>query len=399
MRTYIIFFICISCLFSCTHKKESTPAEIKTQKGTLQVIDLSNVLYENSSAKLSDFVESISYISLSDDKLIGDISQLYYTDNKFFIRCGTAIQIFASDGSYLKPLFKEGNGPGEAICLERFTCNEEQNIITFPAFGSFLYHYDLDGNFIKRESNAINGRYKKVIGYQDFTRFYTHSAPTPIMGESSNIYGDTLLYGEDIRNNQIVFSQENPYKEVKVVYHGVIAELESADFVTGRLDSSFWYRNLFMDTLYLFNKNKQKFFPKYAFQLGENVWDMETYMHLYYMDKEYLRQLDSKTFLQELFLGKNSLIYKLKKSGNEGIGVYSLAEQKNITFSNNIFENDLDNYLKKVDLAQALLNGYCDGEYLYFPIQAYCFFEEGNTPFATTITEDSNPIIVKMRLK
>ena len=131
MRTYIIFFICISCLFSCTHKKESTPAEIKTQKDTLQVIDLSNVLYENSSAKLSDFVESISYISLSDDKLIGDISQLYYTDNKFFIRCGTAIQIFASDGSYLKPLFKEGNGPGEAICLERFTCNEEQNIIFY----------------------------------------------------------------------------------------------------------------------------------------------------------------------------------------------------------------------------------------------------------------------------
>lgn len=85
MRTYIIFFICISCLFSCTHKKESTPVEIKTQKDTLQVIDLSNVLYENSSAKLSDFVESISYISLSDDKLIGDISQLYYTDNKFFI--------------------------------------------------------------------------------------------------------------------------------------------------------------------------------------------------------------------------------------------------------------------------------------------------------------------------
>lgn len=39
MRTYIIFLICISCLFSCTHKKESTPAEIKTQKDTLQVND------------------------------------------------------------------------------------------------------------------------------------------------------------------------------------------------------------------------------------------------------------------------------------------------------------------------------------------------------------------------
>ena len=146
----ILLLISIFCLFCCTNQKDSRAIKTEMPKDTLQVIDLFNVLYENSSAMLSDFVESISYIPLSDDKLIGDISQLYYADNKFFIRCGTAIQIFTSDGSYLSPLFKEGNGPGEAICLERFTCNEEQNIITFPAFGSFLYHYDLDGNFFSR---------------------------------------------------------------------------------------------------------------------------------------------------------------------------------------------------------------------------------------------------------
>ena len=154
-----------------------------------------------------------------------------------------------------------------------------------------------------------------------------------------------------------------------------------------------------MDTLYLFNKDKRQFLPKYAFNLGDHVWDLETYMHLYYMDKDYLNQLDSKTFLQELFLGKNMLVYKLKKSGKEGVGVYSLVEQKNITFSNNIFENDLDSYLKKIDLSQALLNGYCDGEFLYFPVQAYMFFEEGNKPFSSNITNDSNPIIVKVKLK
>lgn len=87
------------------------------------------------------------------------------------------------------------------------------------------------------------------------------------------------------------------------------------------------------------------------------------------------------------------------KPGKEGVGVYSLVEQKNITFSNNIFENDLDSYLKKIDLSQALLNGYCDGEFLYFPVQAYMFFEEGNKPFSSNITNDSNPIIVKVKLK
>ncbi|MCI7285506.1 MAG: 6-bladed beta-propeller [Parabacteroides sp.] len=406
MKTKVFFFVCMlllvgSLILSCSSRQneKSSVKQDEIKRDTLQIINLSDVSYKDSHAKLSDFAASITYIPLSDDKLIGDISQLCLSDNKFFIRCGTIIEVFTSEGAYIKPLFKKGNGPEETICLERFICNDEQKIITFPAFGDFLYSYDFDGNFIRRENNTINDRYKKIIGYQDFLRFYTLSAPTPVIGQSSNIYGDTLLYGENFENNQIIFSQENPCKEVKVTYNGIIAELENADFVTGKLDSCFWYRNLFMDTLYLFNKDKRQFLPKYAFNLGDHVWDLETYMHLYYMDKDYLNQLDSKTFLQELFLGKNMLVYKLKKSGKEGVGVYSLVEQKNITFSNNIFENDLDSYLKKIDLSQALLNGYCDGEFLYFPVQAYMFLEEGNKPFSSNITNDSNPIIVKVKLK
>ena len=193
MKTKVFFFVCMlllvgSLILSCSSRQneKSSVKQDEIKRDTLQIINLSGVSYKDSHAKLSDFAASISYIPLSDDKLIGDISQLCLSDNKFFIRCGTIIEVFTSEGAYIKPLFKKGNGPEETICLERFICNDEQKIITFPAFGDFLYSYDFDGNFIRRENNTINDRYKKIIGYQDFLRFYTFSAPTPVIGVYTN---------------------------------------------------------------------------------------------------------------------------------------------------------------------------------------------------------------------
>ena len=62
------------------------------------------------------------------------------------------------------------------------------------------------------------------------------------------------------------------------------------------------------------------------------------------------------------------------------------------------FKNDLDNYLPYLKFNRL---DYCfvKDSFLYVLVEASCFFEnEGNPPFPQ-LMEDSNPIVVKLKLK
>ena len=41
----------------------------------------------------------------------------------------------------------------------------------------------------------------------------------------------------------------------------------------------------------------------------------------------------------------------------------------------------------------------CKNGYIHIPVNAYEFFEEGAKPPFPDLTEDSNPVIVKLKLK
>lgn len=41
----------------------------------------------------------------------------------------------------------------------------------------------------------------------------------------------------------------------------------------------------------------------------------------------------------------------------------------------------------------------CKNGYIYIPVNAFKFFEEGAKPPFPDLTEDSNPVIVKLKLK
>ncbi len=393
-RKKIVFIL---LLFLCGCKSELKQKEEVVNRQ--EYIDLSNVKYENEPVKLSSFIDEITYIPLSDTKLLKDIVQLYVADSLLFIRCDNdpSIYIFSSNGTYVKPLFDVGNGPGEAFCHTSFICNDEKSVIAFNGSG-YIYNYTYGGEFLKKEKSEINSRLKKLVSYQGDILFYQLSNLLPQKGELCNPNGDYLLYGEDANSNELVYCYENYGKDEKAEYRGVIAELETADFLTGKLDDSFWFKNLYMDTLFIFNKEKSNFLPKYVFNLGDNSWDYRTFVHLYYLDKDYLNIYDTKTLLQELFLGNKYLVYRMKKGKDEGVGVYSMSDNKNLCFTNK-YQNDLDSFLSMIDLKALLPYSFCDGEFLYLPINSYMFFEEGNSPFSLQLTEESNPIILKMKLK
>lgn len=72
-----------------------------------------------------------------------------------------------------------------------------------------------------------------------------------------------------------------------------------------------------------------------------------------------------------------------------------------INYSDKAVVSDLDNFLKEFNLALFLkLRTYSVfNNHLYFLVDAYKFFEDGSKPPFTSLTEDSNPVVVKIKLK
>ena len=72
------------------------------------------------------------------------------------------------------------------------------------------------------------------------------------------------------------------------------------------------------------------------------------------------------------------------------------------TYSNKGFKNDLDEFLPPLELSLDILmgnKGFQKHGYLYVLVDAFKFFEEGAKPPFPDLVEDSNPVLVKLRLK
>ena len=84
-----------------------------------------------------------------------------------------------------------------------------------------------------------------------------------------------------------------------------------------------------------------------------------------------------------------------------GFNDFASAEVS-IRNSNKGFKNDLDEYLPPLELSHEILSGmkgFQKDGYLYVLVDAFKFFEEGAKPPFPELVEDSNPVLVKLRLK
>ena len=70
-------------------------------------------------------------------------------------------------------------------------------------------------------------------------------------------------------------------------------------------------------------------------------------------------------------------------------------------YASPLFKNDVDEYCPSLNFRFIMQNCsmVCKNGYIYIPVNAFKFFEEGAKPPFPDLTEDSNPVIVKLKLK
>ena len=385
--------------------------EQKDESQEYSIIDLTEVEYTDKSPKLSEFVDSISYIRLDEEPLIGDIwtTAVVVSEDAIFID-DEQIYKYTLDGKFLLSLFLKGNGPEEAVKYSRGIYNLEKEYVTFSNnVGLYYNSYSFDGKFLgfqnklkdedpddKFDVEKTKGT-KKLCGYLGDIQCYTYSYYpwAAKRGESLNPTGPVFLYAKDVVTDSVIFKLKNYHFDVKATRQGPTAMPNGYPVDYGTIDSVYWVRPVMLDTLYRTSDFKS-LRPWYVFKFKEEAADYAFLVRNMLMDidrSEYYRES-----LMNVYALESGVLFEYSTATVSGVG-YCKAGGKGKAISR-CFENDLDGYLKELSL-QGLGEkklSQRDG-CLYTLVSAEEFLKEGaKSPFPD-LTEESNPVVVKLKLK
>lgn len=399
MDKLIVTIICISMLGCSPVNKRQIQDE---QEISYSVIDLSNVEYSKEPLKLSEFVDSISYIRLDDTPLIPDLfftgiavsDDAIYIDQRFIYK-------YTQDGKFLKSLFKSGQGPGEAIKITTKAAYDfKSNIVAVDNHGGNTFRiYNLDGEHVGDVPKITTpGWGEYIIAYLNGNKVYNNKLTyTPQRGDTINFDGPNFIYVQDTKADTMVYQQKNYHYDIKAIVQNGIGFDTGYPLCYGINDSLFWWKHQSVDTIYRTNDfkdvrpwyviKKNKSFADYEFCVHRMVCDIPEY--------DFGRRLISTVYPLE-----NGVLYNIAgRSDDSGIG-FCKNNGRASTFSPNGFVNDVDVYFKLWNPHSILEGrGWIKDGYLYFLMNACDFFKEGNKPPFPDLTEDSNPVIVKLKLK
>lgn len=401
-------FIFVPLLFlSCTStlKQETTEG--------YSIIDLTEVEYSDVSPKLSEFADSISYIRLDEEPLISDVwdAGIIVTDDAMFVDC-KQIYKYTLDGKFLLSLYMKGNGPGEAdkYPFVRGAYNFERKYVTFPnILGLYYNSYSFDGKFLgfqnKLEDEDPEDKFdfkenksiKQICGYLDNIQVYAYDYQIAKRktGDKLNPHGPVLLYAKDLNTDSVIYKLPNYHFDIKAAYQNAMAKSEGYPLDYGNIDSIYWVKSIVQDTIYRTSDFKSVR-PWYVFKLKKNAADYSHKVHLALLDLD--ENEWRKEGLANVFALESGVLFRYDTSTVAGVG-YCKAGGKAKVISRD-FENDLDGFLKKLSLEGLNKHGFsqCNG-YFYALVNAEEFFKDGSKSPFPDLTEDSNPVVVKLKLK
>lgn len=402
-----IFIIVLLCSCTSTVKQEKPE---KTSEG-YSIIDLTEVEYSDVSPKLSEFADSISYIRLDEEPLIGDVwsAGVIVTDDAIFID-HKQIYKYTLDGKFLLSLFQQGNGPEEAVKSDRGIYNFEKKYVTVSnAAGLYYNSYSFDGKFLgyqnKNKDEDPDDKFdiektkstKTICGYLGDMQIYAYSCQpfAAKVGERLNPNGPILLYAKDLTTDSVMMKLPNYHFDKKATRQPVASKPSGYPLDYGNIDSFYWVRPVMLDTLYRTSDFKS-LHPWYVFKLKESAADYAFQVRSMLMDidkSEYNREE-----LMNVYALTNGVLFKYSTATAGGVG-YCKAGGKAKTISL-YFENDLDGYLKELSLEGLgeKKMSQRDG-YLYALVNAEEFFKDGSKSPFPDLTEDSNPVVVRLKLK
>lgn len=300
-------FAVLSILFvSCSNRKEQTIilSEVKRDVTELVYNDAKELLerkgslieinsFDAASMSYNEFsdglVDSVHFVQLSSDELIGNISRLEIFEDRIYVldqNIAKKVFIFDMKGKLIKVIDDQGGGPNEYIRLGDMHINEyTKELIVADVAGKYM-HYSLDGEFL-RFTRAIPNIYYSPI---ENDCFYNSIAYEQTKNATNGCYALLLSKDSTITNTAFEFYPLQKYTvNVDPFNKNELGEL--------------LYIPSFCDTVYCLISN-HSFQAKYVIRQAKSLWD--------YKDKE----LSEKERVDLLFNGYTCLGSKVLENND-----------------------------------------------------------------------------------
>lgn len=366
-----------------------------------QYIDIRSIEYSENPLPLSLFVDSIEYIRIEDDPLIPDLWNVHINEDEngcIYLDAGF-IYKYDSNGNFIKSLYNIGQGAEEVTVKNQPSVFDVSNNLVYVPNNGIRYNvYTLDGEYIGMHSTQMDLlRIKYLSFWSNSLVYYYYNNKIPKKGDLVNLDSTFFLQVKNT-NNDIIYQLPNYHYDIKATFSGNMAESAGGPVQVGIMDDSlFWMKPNYVDTIYS-TKNWEKVFPYYIFQKNDNVADYA------WSVKARVGDIGKSDLVKE-FLGnvcpfENGVLFNYvisrDKKGTGFCPANGMCE-----LISEYYRNDIDNYLPALDLNKKLSYGtyYQKGNYMYVLVDAYRFFEEKANPPFMDLKEDSNPVLVKLRLK
>jgi hypothetical protein len=145
-KTIYLSLLIISIFYACGNSRQIDASSLETIS-----IDENDIVKEVDATFLLDttFARMV-LLELNDESLIGEVSSIYYKNNKIIIfdRQTHGVYIFNDDGSYYSKIHAVGGGPGEYNSSVDFVLATDSTIaVLCPTINKILY-YNFEGKHL-----------------------------------------------------------------------------------------------------------------------------------------------------------------------------------------------------------------------------------------------------------
>ena len=411
----ITFFLFFGC-----NAQENKKQEESSNPFNPVIIDVTQ-LKETNPIRISQFADSISYIFLSETDYVfsRDFSKIMVDDDTLFLIKPDNVYKYTPEGVFIIKVIDVKHNNRSDLIYTYAAYNKKERFFTFRSntrivrksithglFEDYL-NFSFDGIFLNETDFYLDNKnyYKLIDSYFDDYRLYRKDTIIETFDSLGNRLepgntminrlGPFLFYAETVNSNDIFYSYPNPAATDHYVF------LFKSDVVPGNMifipvDSVLWFKHYALDTLYV-TQDFLTVVPKFIFKTDNSFMNIHEYTQL----KNGALDSEKKDKLNILpgFLPLQStgeLLYVLNRN-------IAIADNTGHTygFSSNPILNDLDDYLKDIDISTYLVNRlyYIENNNLYLIIAANQFFKEGCKPPNDKIINDNSPVVLKIKLK
>ncbi len=401
----LLTFIC------CTNKEKSESLNIDYPKKI--ILNLSEAISD--SLNISDIAEKIEYIPLqtTDSAVLGSIYDYVVTKENFFIKNELSILRFDKNGNFINHLFKVGRGPGEAAARGLAVDNVGKLVYVLDHFTEDVKIYDFSGKDINIVKTPIAPLEYKIwsIGYFN-NNIFVATTQRPM---TKYLYSFFNLKNDSIR---ILYKNYHNYDKSQEKQRPAIVPKDDFYQIT---DTSLLFKEKFSDTIY---EVKQDFStdPRYIIDLGNRKLEWEGWRDHGMFN---IAGGPPYGYWVQSFIETKFYLFMVLKSFKEP-ELFCVFEKRTDSikiFTNKYFEttftpvylkNDLDNFLAFPPMNEDGILTFYDG-CLYAVVDAKDFtksyralsvkarnstkYLKNSAPSFSTITEFSNPIMMKVSLK